>query len=96
MGIAPDRYEKLAAQLKELSETLADAEASELPAARAKRIRKTVSEAHKKLQKVIEDLDPIKHPGFMFDPSNPGVAGRVSGIAMIAETRKPLANLDKI
>lgn len=95
MGIAPDRYEKLAAQLKELSETLADAEASELPAARAKRIRKTVSEAHKKLQKVIEDLDPIKHPGFMFDPSNPGVAGRVAGIAMIAQPRKPLANVDK-
>jgi hypothetical protein len=95
MGIAPEKFEKLAAQLKELSEALAGAEAPELPAAQAKRIRKTVSEAYKKLHKVIEDLDPIKHPGFVFDPSNPGVVGRVAGIAMIAQPRKPLANVEK-
>lgn len=95
MAKEPEKIERLAAQLKELSEALADAEASELPTVQAKRIRKTISEAYKKLHKVIEDLDPIKHPGFVFDPSNPGVVGRVAGIAMIAQPRKVLANVER-
>lgn len=95
MGIPPDKYEKLASQLKELSEAMADAEATELSTAQAKRIRKTVSDAYNKLHKVIEDLDPIKHPGFVFDPSNPAIAGRVAGIAMIAQSRKPLTNVER-
>jgi hypothetical protein len=43
----------------------------------------------------MEGLDPIKHPGFVFDPSNPNVAGRIVGITMIAQNRKPLANLER-
>jgi hypothetical protein len=84
----------LAAQLRELSEELAAAQASELAAPRARRVRDTISEAYEKLRKVIEDLDPVKHPSFVFDPSNPHIAGRVAGITMIAQTRRPLANVD--
>jgi hypothetical protein len=89
------KLEQLAEQLKELSETLAKEEASQLPAPRAKRVRKTISEAYDKLRKVIESLDPVKHPGFVFEPSNPNVAGRIVGIAMIAQPRKPLAAIEK-
>jgi hypothetical protein len=89
------KIEQLAVQLKELSEKLAAEQPSELAAPRAKRVRETISEAYKKLRKVIEDLDPVKHPGFVFDPSNPNIAGRIVGITMIAQTRKPLANVDR-
>jgi hypothetical protein len=89
------RLEQLAAQLKELSETIAAEEASGIPAQRAKRVRKTLAEAYTKLRQVMEDLDPIKHPGFVFDPSNPNVAGRIVGITMIAQPRKPLATVDR-
>jgi hypothetical protein len=95
MAIPPGNLEQLAAQLKELSEKLAREEASQLEGPRAKRVRKTIGEAYQKLRKVMEDLDPIKHPGFVFDPSNPNVAGRIVGITMIAQTRKPLANVEK-
>ena len=95
MAIPPAKLEQLAIQLKELSEQLAREEASQLAAPRAKRVRKTISEAYDKLRKVMEDLDPIKHPGFVFDPSNPNVAGRIVGITMIAQARKPLANVEK-
>lgn len=91
----PERLEQLANQLKHLSETLAQEEASQLPAPRAKRVRKTISEAYDKLRKVIEDLDPVKHPGYVFEPSNPQVAGRIVGIAMIAQPRKPLEAVEK-
>lgn len=95
MAKEPQKLERLAAQLKELSDALASVGASELPGPQAKRIRKTISEAYKKLEKVIADLDPIKHPGFVFDPSNPIFAGRVAGIAMIAQPRKPLVNVER-
>lgn len=95
MKTKPRKLEHLAEQLKELSESLALREASELPLSRAKRVRQTISEAYEKLRKVMEDLDPIKHPGFVFDPSNPNVVGRIVGITMIAQTRRPLANVER-
>ena len=95
MAAKPGKLEQLAAQLKEISESLAAEEPAQLPAPSAKRIRRTITEAYDKLRKVMEDLDPIKHPGFVFDPSNPNVAGRIVGITMIAQDRKPLANVER-
>ena len=95
MATPPGRLEQLAVQLKELSEKLALEEASLLAAPRAKRVRKTISEAYEKLRKVMDDLDPVKHPGFVFDPSNPNVAGRIVGITMIAQARRPLASVER-
>lgn len=95
MTTTPERLEQLATQIKQLSESLAAEESSQLPAPRAKRVRKTIIEAYDKLRKVMEDLDPIKHPGFVFDPSNPNVAGRIVGITLIAQDRKPLANVER-
>lgn len=95
MATPPGKLEQLAAQLKELSEQIAIQEAEGIPVQRVKRVRKTIAEAYNKLRKVMEDLDPIKHPGFVFDPSNPNVAGRIVAITMIAQPRKPLAAIDR-
>jgi hypothetical protein len=95
MATPQGKLEQLALQLKELSETLAGEEASELPAPRARRVRRTIAEAYEKLRRVMEDLDPIKHPGYVFEPSNPNVAGRIVGVAMVAQPRKPSATIDK-
>jgi hypothetical protein len=95
MAAPPGKLGQLADQLKELSETLAKEETSHLPASQAKRVRTTLTEAYQKIRKVIEELDPIKHPGFVFEPSNPNVAGRIVGIALITQPRKPLATVEK-
>jgi hypothetical protein len=95
MAISQEKIEQLAIQLKELSEKLASEEASHLAAPRARKVHKTINEAYEQLRKVMDDLDPIKHPGFVFDPSNPNVAGRIIGITMIAQARKPLANVER-
>lgn len=94
MATPPDKLEQLAAQLKKLSDSLASEPAAQLPASRARRVHKTISEAYDKLRKVMEDLDPVKHAGIMFDPSNPNVVGRVVGITMVAQTRKSLGGLE--
>lgn len=93
--MAPSKLEQLAAQLKELSEALAGEDASQLQSGLVKPVRKTISEAYDRLRKLMDDLDPIKHPGFVFDPSNPNVAGRIAGIAMIAQPRKSLAVVER-
>lgn len=95
MAEQPNRLEQLANQLKQLSETLAREEAANLPARRAKLVRETINEAYHTLRKVVDDLDPVKQPGFVFEPSNPNIAGRIIGIAMIAQPRKPLGEVDK-
>ena len=95
MKITPGKLEQLANQLMELSNSLANEQVSELPASRARRVRGTIGEAYEKLRKVMEELDPIKHPGFVFDPSNPNVAGRIVALTMIAQARKPLANVER-
>lgn len=95
MGTSPQKLEQLATQLKKLSELIAAEKPSDLPAPSAKRVHKTIIEAYNKLRGLIADLDPIKHPGFVFDPSNPNVVGRIVGITMIAQPRKPLANVER-
>jgi hypothetical protein len=93
--MATSKLEQLAAQLKELSEALAGEETSELKPGRVKPVRKTISEAYERLREVMDDLDPIKRPGFVFDPSNPNVAGRIAAVAMIAQPRKPLGVVER-
>jgi hypothetical protein len=90
----PEGIEELAAQLKALSEAML-VQQGELSSTRAKKVRKTITDASLTLRKVIEELDPIKHPGFVFDPSNPNVAGRIIGITMIAQPRKLLSNIER-
>jgi hypothetical protein len=90
----PEGIEELAAQLKALSEAML-VQQEALSSTRAKKVRKTISDASLTLRKVIEELDPIKHPGFVFDPSNPNVAGRIIGITMIAQPRKLLSNIER-
>lgn len=85
----------MAEQLRELSNALARERASDLPHRRTGHVRRTITEAQEKLRRVIEGLDPVKQPGFVFEPSDPNVAGRIVAIAMIAQPRKPLATIDK-
>lgn len=86
---------RLAQQLDELSARLATEPLSEVTGPQAKAIRKTLEESFKRLRQAVEDLDPIKHPDFVFDPANPQVAGRIAGLALVAQARHPLEELRK-
>jgi len=41
----------------------------------------------------LSELDPIKQPSAMFDPSNPKVVGRFVSLALVAQTRQPLSDV---
>ena len=85
---------ELAARLKEIYEDLSG-ETSPIPQPQAKRLRKAITEACDKIRRAVEDLDPIKQPDSVFDPSNPNVTGRVIAITMIAQERRQLAEIER-
>jgi len=95
MPPAPGKFEELAAQLKKISDSLASQEPSDLPASVARRVHRSIGEAYDNLRKVMGDLDPVKNPGVVFDPSNPAVVGRLVAITMVAQSRKPLSAVER-
>lgn len=89
------QFEELARQLRELTETLQQSvDPNALSPTRARQVRGDIAAVCHKLSKVVEELDPIKHPGMVFDPSNPNVVGRIVGITLIAQPRKPLDRVE--
>lgn len=95
MASTPDWLEELAAQLKLISDSMASDQVLDLPANRARRVRRTLVEAYGNLRKVMDGLDPVKHPGFVFDPANPKIVGRLVGITMVAQDRRPLTAAER-
>jgi len=47
------------------------------------------------LRDLLRDLDPIRQPEAVFDPSNPKVVGRFVSLALVAQKRYPLADVDR-
>lgn len=47
------------------------------------------------LGKFLNDLDPIRQPAAVFDPSNPKVVGRFISLALVAQPRHPLAEITR-
>ncbi len=94
MAKPQEKLEELAVQLKSLSEQMLREDAPSLSARRAKVLRNTLSDAYDQIRRLIAELDPIKHPGFVFEPSNPNIAGRIAALALVAQPRKPLESLE--
>ena len=78
---------------EKLSEAISRDEPPRLSTRKAKSVRKSVTKAYETLRQLVDELDPIKDPGVVFDPASPNVVGRIVGIAMIAQPRKSLAGM---
>ena len=95
MAKPPTKIEQLVEQLQELSKLVASEQPANIPPSRVKLVRQVITDSYERLRHTAEKLDPIKHPGFIFDPTNPNVVGRIVGITLIALPRKPLAQLER-
>ena len=92
MASSGERLGELADQLKALSESLGREDPTER---RGSKALKAANEVCERLRNVIDDLDLVKQPEYIFDPSNPAVVGRIVGITMIAQKRVPLAEIER-
>jgi hypothetical protein len=54
-----------------------------------------IREVMAQLGKLLHELDPIRQPAAVFDPSNPKIIGRFIALALVAQPRAPLAAVEK-
>jgi hypothetical protein len=59
----------------------------------AKVTRAALAPVMGELSKALADLDPIKEPMSVFDPSDPDTIGRLVALALIAQPRVPMAEI---
>lgn len=63
------------------------------------RARKTlegqIRQVIKSLGTLLNDLDPIRQPSALFDPSNPKVVGRFVSLALVAQSRIPMSSITR-
>jgi len=62
---------------------------------RRRELENEIRSAIQELGRVLNDLDPVRQPTALFDPSNPKVVGRFISLALVAQTRHPLSNVPR-
>ena len=89
---------KLADALKGLLKSLpADGavKVDEISGTHLKRLRGDIGTALERLLPLSRELDPIKRPPFVFDPTNPEIVGQLIGRTMMEQARHPLGTVAK-
>ena len=92
----PDSFKPIefVAALRELMRQLpAEVHPSNLPAPRLKTLREDISAAVARLTSLTRQLDPVRQPPFVFDPSDPKVIGELIGRTMLEQPRHPMTEL---
>ena len=82
---------KLTAEAKQLTELVPS-----LKGRAAEQTRHQLLEVINVLRQTYGALDPVKEPADTFDPSKPSIAGRLVGLALIAQPLIPMSRLDKM
>lgn len=80
---------------QDLADLLAEGVGEGLTGPARKKITEDVAEIRQQLADVLREVDPIRQPESMFDPSEPSVVGRFVALAMVAQPKVPLGELDR-
>lgn len=60
-----------------------------------KKLRKAIDELTEHLGRLSVQLDPIEHPTFVFDPSNPETVGKIVGQTLLEQNRQALGQVKR-
>ena len=66
-----------------------------IQAAKVKQLRISIESAIDRLQQFLLELDPIKQPLYVLDPSDPNVVGQLIADTLLVQPRHPLESLPK-
>lgn len=94
MPSKPTPENELLSRLREIADQVALLPET-LPASKAGQARVQLLEVVKGLGRVLVELDPVREPTMVFDPSDPQVVGRFIGLALVAQERIPLGEVRK-
>lgn len=93
-GFNPDGLiQALETLLESLPEDSVDL--STIRGSRIKRLRSLIEASIERLQKLLPDLDPIKQPPHVLDPSDPEVVGRLIADTLLVQERHELGDIPK-
>jgi hypothetical protein len=87
--------EEVRAIRAKLADVLDAAETRPLAAARRRVIDDQVRRLIAELEAALLKIDPVAMPDSVFDPSNPKIIGRFTALAMVGQTRRPLASIGR-
>ena len=59
------------------------------------KIREGIAQIREQLAQILAEVDPVRQPTSVFDPSEPSLMGRFAALAMVAQDRAPLADRDR-
>jgi hypothetical protein len=82
----------LTIELEAISERL---QATTLTAPARKKLQNQARRMIEDLGSILQQVDPIRAPSAVFDPSNPNVMGAVTALALVAQPRTPMPELDQ-
>jgi hypothetical protein len=86
----------LLSNLKGNLDSLAGAAASQSPSSRQRRrIDDALRAIGTRIDGFLRELDPIKQPSAIFDPTNPKIIGRFISLALVAQPRDKLAAVER-
>ena len=88
-------FTKLLEQLRVLSLQLTETLPEDATEFRKKKARAALTEVYQAIHSLSDGLDPVQKPGFVFDPTDPAVAARIAGIALVAQPRRKLSSVEK-
>jgi hypothetical protein len=88
--------EHLSAKILELADEIESAYPSSGDAKKARQFHARILQAYSRLKSTVESLDPINQPSFVFEPSNPNLAGKIAGLALIAQPRQKLTQIARV
>ena len=90
------RPEQTATELRTaLDRLIEETRNGQLSTARRKRLEDEIRSSIESLSGLLGDLDPIRQPTSVFDPSNPKVVGRFVALALVAQPRRPMTEIVK-
>ena len=78
---------------REIATLLRSAATTNLSSPSRKGLNNEIRQAISDLDGFLQTLDPIRQPASVFDPSNPKVVGRFVALALVAQERLPLAEV---
>jgi Eco29kI restriction endonuclease len=78
-----------------LSRLTGVAATSSLSASKRRVLEAEIKSAIAELGTLLNTLDPVRQPTSVFDPSNPKIVGRFVSLALVAQSRHPLAEIPR-
>ncbi|WP_375292547.1 Eco29kI family restriction endonuclease [Sphingomonas melonis] len=78
-----------------LDQLVEQATSTELSSQRRRALDKDIRGVIEELESFLNTLDPIRQPTAVFDPGNPKIVGRFVALALVAQSRHPLAKIPR-